>query len=114
MSEMLPPIDPPTPPPPSTPPAAASIPWEAPDAKLGAIFPTIGAYLLTYWALARAESSLVALFVYLQPVIAGITGAIFLGERPALTTLAGGALIFAAVAFATRPESRRVYSDART
>ena len=33
-------------------------------------------------ALARAESSLVALFIYLQPLIAGVLSAILLGERP--------------------------------
>ena len=41
MSEMLPPIDPSTPPPPSAPPSASPLPWEAPDAKLKAIFPTV-------------------------------------------------------------------------
>ena len=66
------------------------------------LFPTVAAYFLIYWALARAESSMVALYVYLQPVIAGLLSAIFLGERASATTLAGAALIFAAVAFATR------------
>ena len=66
------------------------------------IFPTVAAYFLIYWALARAESSTVALYVYLQPVIAGALSAVFLGERVGATTLLGAALIFAAVAFATR------------
>lgn len=34
------------------------------------IFPTVGAYFLNYWALSRVSSSLVALFIYLQPLVA--------------------------------------------
>lgn len=70
-------------------------------------FPTVLAYFLIYWALARAESSMVALYVYLQPLIAGVLAAVFLGERIPRTTIAGAALIFAAVAFATRRSGER-------
>ena len=45
MSEMLPPINPPTPPPPSAPSPAAPLPWEAPEAGLKTIFPTIGEFV---------------------------------------------------------------------
>lgn len=34
------------------------------------VFPTVGSYFLNYWALSRVSSSLVALFIYLQPLIA--------------------------------------------
>lgn len=48
-------------------------------------FVTIGAtalpYLLNSWALARAKSSIVAVFVLLQPVVAAVMGRLFLGER---------------------------------
>jgi drug/metabolite transporter (DMT)-like permease len=71
------------------------------------LFPTAGAYFLIYWALARAESSLVALFIYLQPLLAGVLSAILLGERPAATTYAGAALLFAGVWLATRPGQGR-------
>jgi len=59
--------------------------------------PTAGAYLLHYWALARVDSSLVALFIYLQPVIALALSALVLGEVPGTRELGGGALIFLGV-----------------
>ena len=61
------------------------------------IFPTAGAYVLISWTLARAEASLVALFVYLQPVIATILGITFEHETLTRRTLAGAMLIFAGV-----------------
>ena len=61
------------------------------------LFPTVGAYWLTYWALARVESSTVALFVYLQPVIAATLSAIVLGERPTVRVVLGAALVFLGV-----------------
>jgi drug/metabolite transporter (DMT)-like permease len=60
-------------------------------------FPTAGAYVLISWTLARAEASLVALFVYLQPVIATVLGILFQHETLTLRTLAGALLIFAGV-----------------
>lgn len=66
------------------------------------VFATVGAYLLNFWALARADSSVVALFVYLQPLIASTLSFVALGERPPLAVLAGGGLIFAGVFFALR------------
>ncbi len=65
--------------------------------------PTVGAYLLNAWALARgAESSLVAAYVYLQPVITTVLAAIFLHER--MEPAVGGAalLIFAGVWLSNR------------
>ena len=61
------------------------------------LFPTAGAYVLISWTLARAEASLVALFVYLQPLIAAFLGIVFQGEVLTLRTAAGAALIFAGV-----------------
>ncbi|HJQ97693.1 MAG TPA: DMT family transporter [Candidatus Polarisedimenticolaceae bacterium] len=60
-------------------------------------FPTAAAYVLISWTLARAEASLVALFVYLQPVIATILGIAVAGEHLTLRTVAGALLIFAGV-----------------
>jgi len=60
-------------------------------------FPTAGAYVLISWTLARAEASLVALFVYMQPVIATILGIAFQNETLTVRTVAGALLIFAAV-----------------
>lgn len=68
------------------------------------LFPTAGAYFLIYWALARAESSLVALFVYLQPVVAAALSVSIRGEALTARTISGAALIFAGVWLAVRPE----------
>ena len=49
-----------------------------------AVFSIFGATLLTYflnnWALKRAPSGNVAIFIYLQPVVAGVIGYFFLKE----------------------------------
>jgi len=70
------------------------------------IFPTALAYLLMYWALARAGSYLVALFIYLQPLIATALSAVLLGERIGPGVVAGGALIFVGVYLALRPGTK--------
>jgi drug/metabolite transporter (DMT)-like permease len=44
------------------------------------VFPTAGAYLIQYFALRRVESSMVALFIYLQFVLAAFIGILWLGE----------------------------------
>lgn len=88
-------------------PAAVALPWGAVPVSVWAwgafivVFPTAAAYALISWTLARAESSLVALFVYLQPVVAAILGIAFEGEHLAASTVAGAALIFAGVYLAT-------------
>jgi drug/metabolite transporter (DMT)-like permease len=61
------------------------------------IFPTAGAYVLISWTLARAEASLVALFVYMQPLIAAFLGIVFQGEILTLRTIGGALLIFTGV-----------------
>ena len=70
------------------------------------IFATVVTYFLNYWALARVESSFVALFIYLQPILAAALSALVLGEKPAPHVYAGGALVFAGVAVALRGGSR--------
>jgi drug/metabolite transporter (DMT)-like permease len=66
------------------------------------VFPTALAYLLNFWALARVESSLVAFFIYLQPLIATTLSVAFFGERLGVGMLAGATLIFVAVWLALR------------
>ena len=68
------------------------------------IFPTALAYLLMYWSLARAGSYLVALFIYLQPLIATALSAWLLGERIGTAVLVGGGMIFLGVYLALRPD----------
>jgi len=67
------------------------------------LFPTVLAYVLMYWALSREGSYMVALFIYLQPLIATALSALLLGERPGAPVLAGGGLIFLGVYLAMQP-----------
>jgi drug/metabolite transporter (DMT)-like permease len=64
------------------------------------LLPTAGAYVLISWTLARTEASLVALFIYLQPLVAAFLGIVFQGEILTARTMLGGGLIFAGVYFA--------------
>ena len=68
-----------------------------------ATFSIIGATLLTYflnnWALKKASSGNVAIFIYLQPVVAGIIGYFFLGELITLRTAVCSALILSGLLF---------------
>lgn len=66
------------------------------------IGPTVLAYFLNYWALARVESSHVALFVYLQPILASALSVAFLGEVITGRLIASSCLVFLGVLFATR------------
>jgi len=67
---------------------------------------SILAYYLSIWALGRTESSLVAMYVYLQPLLTAVGAPILLGER--VTSRAGLAavLIFSGLALATWGEQR--------
>jgi len=77
------------------------------------IFPTAAAYLMTVWALARVESSVVALFIYLQPVIASGLSIALLGDRVSSREVLGAALVFASVYFTLRPPGRRAAAPRR-
>lgn len=70
------------------------------------IFATVLAYLLNFWALKRVESSTVAMFIYMQPIIASIVGVTFLGESLGPETLVSGALIFTGLAVAMSQRRR--------
>ena len=59
-------------------------------------------YLLYYWALSRIESGKVAAFMYLQPVVAGITSYLLLGELLHGHFLLGGAAVLVGVFLAER------------
>jgi drug/metabolite transporter (DMT)-like permease len=66
------------------------------------LVPTVGAYYLNLWALARAEASLVATFVYLQPILTAAMAIPLLGERPSLAMIPAALLIFLGVGVALR------------
>ncbi|HEX8141855.1 MAG TPA: DMT family transporter [Pyrinomonadaceae bacterium] len=63
--------------------------------------PTVGAYYLNAWALARVEPSTVAVYIYLQPLIAFALAPLILGESWSSRTWIASALIFAGVATVT-------------
>lgn len=59
--------------------------------------PTVGAYLINAWALRHANSSLVATYTYVQPVLATLLGVAILGEELRGVVLVAGAMIVAGV-----------------
>jgi drug/metabolite transporter (DMT)-like permease len=66
------------------------------------LVPTVGAYYLNAWALQRVEPSIVAVYIYLQPLIAFALAPVILGERWNLRTTVACLLVFAGVAIVTR------------
>lgn len=63
---------------------------------------TLIPYLLSNWALSKTESSRVALYSYLQPVVASVVAVWFMGERLTWRTGLSGGLIFAGFLVAFR------------
>lgn len=74
--------------------------------------PTVGAYFLSVWALKRAHSSLVAVYVYLQPVVAGALAAWWLDEPVSPRVVPAAVLIFAGVALVAWAERRPLVAAA--
>lgn len=68
--------------------------------------PTIAAYLLQAWALRHADSSMVASYTYVQPVLATFLGAIFFGETMHPIVIVAALVIFTGVWLASRPQER--------
>lgn len=85
-------------------PAVRELPKAGVEAWLALIwivlFPTVATYYLNLWALQHVEASLVATFVYLQPVLTAVLAIPILGERPSPRLIPGALLIFAGVALA--------------
>ncbi|MEZ5428460.1 MAG: DMT family transporter [Pyrinomonadaceae bacterium] len=78
------------------------------------LFPTILAYYWNTWALARVEPSVVAVYVYLQPLIGTFLAITILGEPWNPRIFAAMALIFAGVFLVTRkPRSLNPKSEIR-
>lgn len=67
------------------------------------LVPTVGAYYLNAWALARVTPNTVAVYIYLQPLIAFALAPLVLGDEESwnVRTLIAAVLIFAGVAVAT-------------
>jgi drug/metabolite transporter (DMT)-like permease len=73
------------------------------------LIPTVGAYYLNAWALTRVAPSIVAIYIYLQPLLAFGLAPLVLGESWNSRTLVACALIFAGVAVVTiRSRSRAI------
>ncbi|MGH9872386.1 MAG: DMT family transporter [Pyrinomonadaceae bacterium] len=73
------------------------------------LVPTVGAYYLNSWAIMRVPPSVVAVYIYLQPLLAFGLAPLVLGESWNSRTIVACALIFAGVAVVTvRSRSRAV------
>ncbi len=73
------------------------------------ILPTVGAYYLNAWALTQVSPSTVAIYIYLQPLIAFGFAPLLFGEEWNSRTIVAALLIFAGVAVVTsRGRSRAV------
>jgi len=66
------------------------------------LLPTVGAYYLNAWALARVPPSTVAVYIYLQPLIAFALAPLLLNETLSWRALIASVLIFAGVIVVTR------------
>ncbi len=74
------------------------------------LFPTILAYYWNAWALARVEPSIVAVYIYLQPLIGTLLAIFILGEQWKPRIFLAMALIFAGVYLVTRKRKREIIS----
>lgn len=73
------------------------------------LVPTVGAYYLNSWAITRVPPSVVAIYIYLQPLLAFGLAPLVLGESWNSRTIVACLLIFAGVAVVTiRGRSRAV------
>ena len=73
--------------------------------------PTVLTYYLNAWALGRVEPSVVAVYIYLQPLIALALAPLLLGERPGARTFVAAALIFAGVGIVTIRRRSRAFEE---
>jgi drug/metabolite transporter (DMT)-like permease len=68
---------------------------------------TLLAYLLNNWALVRLKSSSVALFIYVQPVVASILAWIWFGDLPTVRTVLSSGLIFSGMVLSLKNSPRQ-------
>jgi drug/metabolite transporter (DMT)-like permease len=66
------------------------------------LVPTVGAYYLNVWALARVPPSTVAVYIYLQPLIAFVVAPLVLRETLSWRAAIASLFIFAGVLVVTR------------
>ena len=73
------------------------------------IFPTILAYYWNTWALARVSPGVVAVYVYLQPLIGFTSAVLFLGEKLTARLIAAGVLICFGVYLVSLKKKKKSY-----
>jgi drug/metabolite transporter (DMT)-like permease len=73
------------------------------------IFPTVVAYYLNAWALTRVPPSVVAIYIYMQPLIAFGFAPLLLGESWSWRTIVAALMIFGGVALVTRDKDQRIH-----
>lgn len=71
------------------------------------LLPTVGAYYLNAYALTRVSPSTVAIYIYLQPLIAFGFAPLLLGEQWNYRTIVAALLIFIGVALVTTNKDNR-------
>jgi drug/metabolite transporter (DMT)-like permease len=74
--------------------------------------PTVLGYLLNTYALARVSASTTAVFIYCQPFIAGVSGMLWLDERPTPVIVAPAVLLFGGIWLVIRRGARIHRGDA--
>jgi drug/metabolite transporter (DMT)-like permease len=72
------------------------------------LIPTVGAYFLNGWALSRVDPSMVAVYIYLQPLFAFALAPLLLQEHWNSRAWVAMALIFAGVYIATRNRTPKI------
>ncbi|HKP38666.1 MAG TPA: DMT family transporter [Pyrinomonadaceae bacterium] len=75
------------------------------------LVPTVGAYYLNSWALARVPPSTVAVYIYLQPLIAFALAPLLLGEKLGGRVIVASILVFAGVLIVTRRARSRAIKE---
>jgi drug/metabolite transporter (DMT)-like permease len=75
------------------------------------LFPTIGAYYLNAWALTRVAPSVVAVYIYLQPLVGTCLAIFVLGEEWKPRIFLAMALIFTGVFLVTRKGKREIIAN---
>ncbi len=71
------------------------------------LLPTVGAYYLNAYALTRVSPSTVAIYIYLQPLIAFGFAPLLLGEQWNYRTIVAALLIFGGVALVTSNKTNK-------
>jgi len=90
--------------------AGFSMPEITPSLAAAMVFAIFGStrltYFLNFWALAHAKSSQVAVFIYLQPVVASVIAWTWMGEVVTARTMASSLFILGGLLLALSREAR--------